>query len=240
VLVAIAEPLLADGVADAIRAADDLGLVARPRNGTEAIRLIRELEPQVAIIGCELFEPNCLRALRKIKQENTNLAIIALIGKTAPSYFVQHLQVGVAGWLPKTATGDEVINAIRRVCAGEVVVSLPSMSELMQYLEYATDEQGRFKKGGSLNQVELEILKLASRGLTNKEICQKLFVSERSVQSYFSTIFKKLEVRSRTEAVLAAWEKGWIPLVFQETDYCSLFHLCSFLSTNSGTDRAQG
>jgi len=210
VLIAIAEPLLADGIADAIRATDDLELVARLGDGTEAIRLIRELKPQVTIVGRELFESNCLRALKKIKQENTNLAIITLVSKTVPSYFVQNLQVGVAGWLPKTATGDEVINAIRRVCAGEVVVALQSMSELMQYLEYATDEQGHLKRGHSLSQTELEMLNLAGMGLTNKEIGQKLFISERSVQSYFSTVFRKLEVRSRTEAVLAIWKKGWI------------------------------
>lgn len=210
VLVATAEPLLADGIVNAVMATNDLEVIAKPKNRTEAITLIRELQPCVAIIDCDLLEPDCFQAIREIKQVNSNLAILTLTSKTAPSRLLEHLQAGVAGYLLKTATSDEVINAIRRVCTGEAVLTLSSMYELIRHLERAADEQGRLRKGQRLHQKELEVLKLASKGLTNKEIAQKLFVSERTVQSHFGTIFGKLEVGSRTEAVLVAWRNGWI------------------------------
>jgi DNA-binding NarL/FixJ family response regulator len=210
VLLAVAEPLFADGISNAFAAASDLEIVAKPRNRTEAIMQIRELRPRVAIFGCDLLEPSWSQGIKEIKQEDASLAILVLVSKAAPSRLLQSLQAGAAGYLMKTATGDEVVNAVRSAAAGEAVLTLEHMRELVECLDNTVDKQDHLRSGQSLRHKELEVLKLAGKGLTNKKVAQKLFVSERTVQSYFNAIFGKLGVGSRTEAVLVAWRDGWI------------------------------
>jgi DNA-binding NarL/FixJ family response regulator len=213
VLVATAEPLLGDGIVNAVTAAGDLEVVGKPKDRAEAIRVIRELQPGtccVAIIDFDLFGPDALQAIEEIKRDAQNLGVLALVSGITPSRLLQSLQVGITGYLLKTATSDEVINAIRSVCAGEAVLGLQSFRELVQYMDHGVGKQGHARKGQRLGQKELEVLKLASRGLTNKKIAQRLFISERTVQSHFSNIFTRLGVASRTEAVVAAWRNGWI------------------------------
>jgi DNA-binding NarL/FixJ family response regulator len=210
ILVAITEPLFADGIVNAIMATDDLEVVAKPKERTETITLIQELQPRVAIIDLDLFGRDVFQAIREIKKEHESVAILAVVSRTTSSCLRQSLQAGVAGYLLKKATATEFINAIRGICAGEAVLNLQSVYELMQHLDYAMDEQGHLGKAPHLSRRELEVLKLSSKGLSNKKIARELFISERTVQSQFGAIFGKLGVASRTEAVLAAWRKGWI------------------------------
>lgn len=208
VLVAVAEPLLADGIVNAIMATDDLEVVAKPNDRKQATTAIHELQlcaACVAIIDFDLFGPNVFKTIKDIKQDCENLAILALVNRMTPSCLLQSLQVGIAGCLPKTATSIEVINAIHGVCAGKAIFDLPVIREFVQHLNHAVDEEGQ-----RLGWRELEVLKLASKGLSNKKIAQRLFISERTVQSHLTNIFGKLRVASRTEAVLTAWRNGLI------------------------------
>lgn len=207
ILIAVTEPLLADGIANAIMACEDLQVVARPSDRRETIRQIGKLQPRVAIIDFSLLEPVAFQAIRQIKQANQNVAIIVLASKTTPSCLLRSFEAGVAGYLLKKASAAELVNSIRSVCAGEAVADMHS---IMEYLGQATSEQSYLNKRQRLGHKELEVLKLASKGLTNKEIAKKLFVSERTVESHFNAIFGKLRVGSRTEAVLMAWRNGWI------------------------------
>lgn len=213
VLVATAEPLLGDGIVNAVMATADLEVVGKPKDRAQAITVIRELELSaacVAIIDLDLLGPDAFQTIKEIKQDHQNLGVLALVNRISPPRVLQWLQVGIAGCLLKTATSDEVINAIRSVYAGEAVLGLQSFRELIQYMDHAVENQGHVRKGQRLGQKELDVLKLASRGLTNKKIAQKLLISERTVQSHFSNIFARLSVASRTEAVLVAWRNGWI------------------------------
>ncbi len=210
ILVAITEPLFADGIVNAIMATDDLEVVAKPKERTETITLIQELQPRVAIIDFDLFGRDVFQVIREIKKEHENVAILAVVSRTTPSCLLRSLEAGVAGYLLKKASAAEVINAIRGACIGEAVLDLEGIRELIQHLDYDMGEQEHLGKRQHLGYRELEVLKLASKGLTNKEIARELSISERTVQSHFSTIFNKLRVGSRTEAVLQAWRSGWI------------------------------
>lgn len=210
ILVAVVEPLLVDGIVNAVGATGDLEVVATPRERTEIIALLRDLRPRVAIIDFELLRPDVFQVIGQIKEDCEDIGILALLGREDPSCLLHCLRIGVAGYLLKTAGSEEVINAIRGVCAGEAVLDLKSIRQLIQHLGRAVGEQGYPGEGRVLSQRELQVLRLASKGLTNKEIARDLFVSERTIQSHFSAIFGKLKVGSRTEAVLAAWRNGWI------------------------------
>jgi DNA-binding NarL/FixJ family response regulator len=207
VFIAIMEPLLADGIANAIMASEDLQVVARPSNRRETITQIGKLQPRAAIIDFSLLEPAPFQAIRQIKQASPDVAIIILTSKTTPSCVLRSFEAGVAGYLLKKASASEVLSAIRSVCAGEAVADMHSITEC---LAQVTSEPSYSRAGQHLGVRELEVLKLASKGLTNKEIAEKLFVSQRTVESHFNAIFGKLGVGSRTEAVLMAWRNNWI------------------------------
>ena len=175
--------------------------------------MTQKLQPgavSVAIIDYDLYGPDVFQAIKEIKQDYESLSILALINRTTPSCLLRSLQVGVAGYLLKTATSDEIVNAVRAVYSGEAVLDLQSVYELIHHVDYSVDKQGYIGEGQRLRQRELEVLKLASKGLSNKEIARRLFLSERTVQSHFSMIFERLGVASRTKAVLEAWRNGWI------------------------------
>ena len=210
VLVATTEPLLADGIASAIMVADNLEVVAKPKDRTELITLAPKLQPHVLIVDFALLEPDIFQAVREIKLSCPVMAILALVSKRSPPCLLLALRAGIAGYLPKKASRTEIVNAVRGVCSGEAVLDLESVRELIQSLGHVMESQGHLREMEGLTQKELEVLKLASKSLTNKKIAQKLCISERTVQSHFGTIFNKLGAASRTEAVLQAWRNGWI------------------------------
>jgi PAS domain S-box-containing protein len=210
VLVAVEEPLLADGIINAIAASGDLEVVARPSDLAETSKLIGKLQPRVAIIDFSLLGSNPYHAIEQMKQANRNGAIIVMTSKTTPSCLFDCLVSGAAGYLPKKTSATEVASAIRGTCAGEAVLDRHSVYEMIRYVSQSMGNKNHLAEERCLTTREVEVLKLASEGLTNKKIAEKLFVSERTVQSFLSTIFNKLGVGSRTEAVLAAWRMGWI------------------------------
>lgn len=213
VLVAVSAPLLLDGIVNAIRADDDFDVVANASERTQTLEQIRELPsstPFVAIIDYELFGQGFLETVTKIKQERGGIAILALVDRTSISLLRRFLEVGVSGYLLKTVNSIEVRDAIRAACSGKAVLDLENVCDLIQCLDEAAEKQPSLRKAQHLARKEREVLKLAARGLTNKEIAQKLFISERTVQSYFGAIFRKLGVGSRTEAVVQSLRSGWI------------------------------
>ena len=213
ILVAVRESLLADGIVNAIQAADDLELIANPKDRAETMGLVRSLEScriSVAIIDYDLFGRDVFEAIKEIRLTCPDIDVLALVNTTTPACLRRSLDVGVAGYILNTANCFDLINAIRAVCSGKTVVGLQTIGEILQYIDCTIKGQGDLSREQLLGRKELEVLMLASKALTNREIAQTLFISERTVQSHFSSIFMKLRVSSRTEAVLKAWRDGLI------------------------------
>jgi DNA-binding NarL/FixJ family response regulator len=118
------------------------------------------------------------------------------------------LRAGAAGYVVKTAPIGDLINAIRMVNTGEAVFDMKVISNLLSHI---ATEEGKTRKGlARLQSRELEVLKLAAKGMSNNQIATELVISKRTVQTHMVNIFKKLEVGSRTEAVLRALREGWL------------------------------
>jgi len=210
VLVAVAEPLLADGITNAIAASDDLCLVATASDQDEIIKQLGEFRPRIAIVDPNLFDPHPARGIWQVKYAHPNIAILILVTRATSSCLARCLEAGIEGYLPKTVNASRLLEAVRGICNGEAVVDLQCIRKAARYLHDVAGEQGHLPEQSQPGHRELEVLKLAAEGLTNKEIAKRLFVSERTVQSHFSAIFGKLRARSRTEAVVFALRNGWI------------------------------
>ncbi|GAI81212.1 unnamed protein product, partial [marine sediment metagenome] len=120
------------------------------------------------------------------------------------------LQAGARGYMSKNAPLNEIVSAIRLVHKGGSVLDLKAADKIVGYLT-ARGSRGKtdFEQ---LQSRELEVIKLAAKGMSNKEIARELFISERTVQTHLVNIFRKLGVSSRTQAVLDALKKGWLTL----------------------------
>jgi len=208
-LVADDHPIFQEGLSRLLVEQDDIEVVARPTNGDETIRLAKELMPDVAIIDVAMPKPNGIEAAKQIKEACPNTAILMVSAFGYESYMLASLRAGAAGYLLKNTAPRELISAVREVYAGEAVFDLKAVSRILDHLP----SEGEERRGlAELRQRELEVLKLAAKGMSNKGIATGLGVSERTVQTHMLNIFRKLGVGSRTEAVLRALRAGWLTL----------------------------
>lgn len=190
----------------------DLKVVGEASDGKEAVDLVAELRPNVVLMDIAMPKVNGIEATRQIKAHHSSTAVLILTAYDNDQYVLAILQAGAAGYLLKNARGSDLINAIRSVCAGEAVLDHTIAAKVFKRLAVPGQERPGVVLAEDLTEREIEILKLAAKGFTNKEIAAKLFLSRRTVQTHLANIFHKLEVGSRTEAILQALKRGWLVL----------------------------
>ncbi len=210
VLVADDHPTFREGLCHFLEGEKDLEVVARPTDGEETVRLAKKLLPDVAIIDVAMPKLNGIEAARQIKAASPTTAILMVSAYAYESYLLASVRVGAAGYLLKNAPVSELISAVRSVRNGEAVFDSKAIGKVLGRL--ATEPGAESKGLAGLHDREVQILKIAAKGLSNKHIAEKLGISERTVQTHMFHIFRKLEVGSRTEAVLRALREGWLTL----------------------------
>ncbi|MFC5597065.1 response regulator [Deinococcus cellulosilyticus] len=205
-------PVVRKGTRDLLESHDDLVVIGEAGDGQEAIDQAMKLSPNVILMDVSMPGMNGIEATKRIKALAPTISVLVLTSYDDDAYVFALLEAGAAGYLLKNAREDELIQAVRAVASGESVLH-PSVAKKVL---------GRFAANTSapaptpandveaLSPRELEVLRIAATGSTNKEIARDLEISPRTVQVHLANIFSKLGVGSRTEAVLYAIKQGWI------------------------------
>jgi NarL family two-component system response regulator LiaR len=187
-------------------------VIGEASDGEEAVQMVTEMKPDVVIMDIAMPKLNGIEATRQIKLTSPRTAVLILSAYDDDEYVFALLKVGAAGYLLKNISGDELARAIRAVYKGEPVLDPIVARKVMNYFKLPDKMRGLEKASEHLSNRETDILKLAARGMTNKDIADKLHLSNRTVEGHLRTIFNKLGVGSRTEAVLYGLRKGWFTL----------------------------
>jgi NarL family two-component system response regulator LiaR len=212
ILIADDHAMLREGMHNLLSQEKDFDVVGEAANGEEAVRLAKELKPDIVIMDVVMPKLNGLEATKQVRQESPATALLILTAYSDIQYIIGLLEVGAAGYLLKNAPGKDVVKAIRAVRSGESVLDPEVTRKLVQRLASLSRGSDEREPGGQLTAREMEILKWAARGMSNKEMSEKLFISLRTVKAHMTNIFNKLGCSSRTDAIIKGLKQGYISL----------------------------
>ena len=212
ILIADDHAVVREGTRQILEQEPDLEVVAEAGDGEEAVRLAGSSKPNVAIIDISMPNLDGIEATKQIKALYPNIVVLILTAYDDDQFVFSIIGAGAAGYLLKSIRGRELIDAVRAVYAGESVLH-PSITRkvLNRFAPISGEPRGQ-KLPEILSERETEVLKLVTRGLSNQDIANDLCLSLRTVQAHLGHIFNKLQVSSRTEAVVRALKEGWVTL----------------------------
>jgi DNA-binding NarL/FixJ family response regulator len=200
-------PMVLRGTCEMIEEAGDLEVVARGKDGDEALALVAEHRPDVLLVDINMPKRDGVSVVRELRATHDRTAVVMLTSADDDATILRALQGGADGYVLKTASEEEVQKALRLAASGQTAVLQPEVQKAMvaSWRQPTPYEE-------PLSEREVEILKTVAKDLSNKEIASRLGISDRTVQQHLSNIFSKLGVASRTGAVLKALQMGTITL----------------------------
>lgn len=210
VLIADDHAVVREGTRRILNQEEDMEVVSEANDGEEAVRLAKQYKPDVAIIDISMPKMDGIEATRQIKALYPEMVVLILSAYDDDQFVFSLLEAGSAGYLLKSVRGRELVDAVRSVYAGESVLHPTIARKVLNLFARPSDRPKQAVE--VLSEREIEVLRLASSGMSNQDIADKLFISLRTVQAHLGHIFNKLQVSSRTEAVVHALKEGWITL----------------------------
>lgn len=207
VLIAEDHAVVREGTRQILSKDPGIEVVGEAEDGQRALDLAALLVPDVLVLDLRLPKLTGIEVARRIGTQVPGTRILVLSAYDDDDYVFAAMDAGAAGYLLKTAHGDEVVSAIHSIARGEVVLQSVIATKFLR--GHGHDRStGDFEE--KLTDREMEILRLAALGLRNKEIADRLHLSQRTVEGHLSHVFTKLNVGSRTEAILHAAARGWL------------------------------
>lgn len=189
--------LVREGTVDILERDPMLSVVGQAADGEEAVELICELRPDLAIVDIELPGINGIEVVRAVHQRVPGIRFLVVSAYDDHAYLIEALAAGVAGYLLKTVSGRELVHAVRAAAGGSVV-----FDEAVSQRLTGTRAQGVQQPSLDLTPRETDVLSLLARGLSNRKIAAELGLGLRTVESHVSNVLSKLGLTSRTEAAL--------------------------------------
>jgi DNA-binding NarL/FixJ family response regulator len=207
VLLADDHAVVRAGICQFLEQADDIDVIAEADDGQEAMELIEEHQPDVAVLDIQMPKATGIEVTRWVRGHHREVGVLILTAYDDDPYVMAVLQAGANGYVLKTASPKEIIRAVRDVHAGNSALDSEIVQKIVAQVSTGIQDQPVEK----LTARELEVLALVAKGYTNKAIGVQLGISDRTVQGHLAHIFSKLQSGSRTEAVMRAVSLGWLP-----------------------------
>ncbi len=204
VLLADDHKLLREGLRRILEFDGEIEVVAEAGDGVEAVRLAGVHNPEVVLMDINMPGMNGVEATRAIKAQFPRIAVLVLTIHEDREYLLEVIKAGAAGYVLKDIEPDRLIEAIKLVQAGESVVSPGLTVKLIAELNTGRTHEAHPASDNPLSAREQEVLELMAEGIGNREIAERLFVSEKTVKNHVTSIFRKLDVSDRTQAVVQA------------------------------------
>jgi NarL family two-component system response regulator LiaR len=212
VLLAEDHVVVRQGTRQLLEREPDFKIVGEAGDGEEAVRLAKELKPDVIIMDVAMPKLSGIEATKQIKAVLPAASVLVLTGYDYDEYIFSMLEAGAAGYLLKNVSGDELISAVRAVYAGEPMIHPAVLRKMMTRFKTPPPAPAPVHALSPLSEREMEVLKIAAKGVSNRDIANELFISERTVQAHMRSVFNKLGVGSRSEAILYGLKKGWFSI----------------------------
>lgn len=206
--------LMRQGIRNTLEQVPDMEVIGEAEDGQQGVELIEKLKPDIALMDIRLPKLNGIAVVRRIKETAPHTKALMLSAYDDDDYILALMEIGAWGYLLKTTKTDVLIEAIRSVHAGEPVLDPAVAARVARLWASHNIESSGKKTTGQLSSRELEILELAARGLRNKDIATQLNLSVRTVEGHFASIFNKLNLSSRVEAIMYALSQN---LIVKET-----------------------
>lgn len=201
IVVADDHPVVRDGVAATLSAADGLEVVGQAASGPEAVDLVTALEPDVVVMDLRMPGGNGVDAVRELRRRGSCTQVLVLTTYDTDADTVAAIEAGATGYLLKDAPSETLVASVRSTAAGEAVLSPAVASRLASHLRTP-------QRSAALSAREREVLALVAKGTSNRLIARELFVSEATVKTHLVHIYTKLGVADRAAAVAAGYEQG--------------------------------
>lgn len=195
------------GVKQLLESADDLQVIAEAGDGEEAQALIQQHRPDVAVLDIQMPKASGIEVTRWVRSHIPEVGVLILTAYDDDPYVMAVLQAGANGYVLKTGQAEDLVQAVRDVYEGKSVLD-PNITRKLMAGVFSGSKRKIIEP---LTERELDVLRLAAKGFTNKAIGVQLSISDRTVQGHLAHIFAKLQANNRTEAVMSAVSLGLIP-----------------------------
>ncbi len=219
VLIADDHPIFCQGVKGVLEAEPDIEVIGEASDGKQAIALARAIAPDVILIDVHMPSVDGLEVARAVKLHLPRTGIVLMTAYDDEEQLFQAIKVGASAFYLKDVRPDELLDAIRRVSAGEYLINESVLTKpmvasrvLKQFRELANVGQEIEPLFVPLSAREIEVLDYIARGNSNKEIARALKISDQTVKNHITSILRKLAVNDRTQAVVYALRRGWIKM----------------------------
>ena len=204
VIIADDHPLLREGIIKILSLEPRIQVVGEAQDGAQAIELARNTDVDIILMDINMPNINGIMATKIIKEEKPDVHIIALTIHNQEEYLFELIRCGISGYVLKDVRPDELIETSEKVTQGECFIPSSMTPKVFEVLSRLSNRQEKNEDTFDLTTRELEVLQEVASGLSNKEIGEKLFISEKTVKNHLTNIYQKLGVSDRTQALLFA------------------------------------